>query len=202
MTNEQHGGEVRRVPDADLPDLPPMPEPPPMPPLPFETAHGDVAPSPSEPAPAAHEAAAGNDDAVAFAVPGYGQPLSPPPFGEPRPPADGVPPVAGGELAQQPPFGQPVAPLPPYAQPYAGPQSYAGPYAPQAMKRANGLATAGFVVGLVSIFLPLFFGFIGGVVGIVLSIVGVVKHDPATQSNKGLGIAGIVLSAVAIIFIL
>lgn len=66
---------------------------------------------------------------------------------------------------------------------------------------SNGLATAGFIVGLVSIFLPLIFGLGAGVAGLVLSIVGANK-SATTGTGKGLAIAGIILSAVGIVFIL
>ena len=60
----------------------------------------------------------------------------------------------------------------------------------------NGMAIAGFVVGLVSIFLN-FYG-ITGIIGLVLSIVGL-KKSKETGKEKGLAIAGIVCSIIGII---
>ncbi|MBL3698093.1 DUF2510 domain-containing protein [Leucobacter luti] len=66
---------------------------------------------------------------------------------------------------------------------------------------SNGAGVAGFVVGLVSVFLPLFFGLAVGITGLVLSIVGIARGT-ATGRARGLSIAGLVLSCVGIIFIL
>ena len=60
----------------------------------------------------------------------------------------------------------------------------------------NGLAIAGFVVGLVSIFLN--FYCITGVVGLILSILGL-KKSKETGKSKSLAIAGIVCSIIGII---
>ncbi len=98
------------------------------------------------------------------------------------------------------PMHPPPAPMQAVQPPgFAPQQGYGYPqYAPgQVPRQSNGIGIAGFVVSLVSVFLPLIFGFIGGVVGLVLSIVG------ASRPNrpKGLAIAGIVLGVLAIIFI-
>lgn len=60
----------------------------------------------------------------------------------------------------------------------------------------NGLAIAGFVVGLVSIFIN--FYCITGIVGLILSILGL-KKSKQTQKGKGIAIAGICCSIVGII---
>lgn len=60
----------------------------------------------------------------------------------------------------------------------------------------NGLAIAGFVVGLVSIFLN--FYCITGIVGLILSILGF-KKSKETEKGKGLAIAGISCSVIGII---
>lgn len=60
----------------------------------------------------------------------------------------------------------------------------------------NGLAIAGFVVGLVSIFLN--FYCITGIVGLILSIVGF-KKLKETEKGKGIAIAGIICSIIGII---
>lgn len=77
------------------------------------------------------------------------------------------------------------------------------PYAQQIVGTGepNGLATAGFIVGLVSIFMPLFFGLAIGVTGLVLSIVGSVRSS-TTGTGKALAVWGIALSALGILFIL
>lgn len=93
----------------------------------------------------------------------------------------------------QPQYTQPQYIEPQYAQPYQ--QHIVG------TGEANGVATAGFIVGLVSVFLPLFFGLGVGAAGLVLSIVGA-SRSATTGTGKGLAIAGIVLSAVGILFIL
>lgn len=176
MSDPQGAGH-EQTPSAGPPPIPPMP---PLPPLPFETG-GSAAES--APAPSAH------DD------------IAPPLFEAANvPPSPAAPPV-GQDLAPLPPMSAP--PAPPYAQGgYPGPYASPGAYGQPGARRTNGLAVAGFIVGLVSVFLPLFFGLIGGIVGLVLSIVGVVKHNALTQSGKGLGIAGIILSAIAIVFLL
>lgn len=73
----------------------------------------------------------------------------------------------------------------------------AHPVAPTALA-ANGVGIAGFVVGLVSVFLPLILGLVGGMVGLGLSIAGMTRP----QSRKGLAIAGLVLSIVAILLLI
>lgn len=73
----------------------------------------------------------------------------------------------------------------------------AHPVAPTALA-PNGVGIAGFVVGLVSVFLPLILGLVGGMVGLGLSIAGMTRP----QSRKGLAIAGLVLSIVAILLLI
>ena len=64
-------------------------------------------------------------------------------------------------------------------------------------KKTNGLAIAGFVVSLVSL---LCCGYIS-IVGLILSIVGLNKSKE-TNSGKGLAIAGIIISAIALVFVI
>ena len=61
----------------------------------------------------------------------------------------------------------------------------------------NWLAIAGFVVSLVSIFLN--FYCITGIVGIILSIIGLKKSSELEGNGKGMAIAGIVLGVVGIV---
>lgn len=87
-------------------------------------------------------------------------------------------------------------------QPTYAPHPGQQPPAPQ--KGSNGLATAGFVLGLLGLlgsWIPLLnvLGIILGVLGVVLAGVGLAKSKKA-NAGKGLAIAGIVLGALAVIF--
>lgn len=114
---------------------------------------------------------------------------------------------ASTELQAMPQYGAPEQvhyAQPQYAQPqYAQPQYGQPQYQQQVVGSgaSNGLAVAGFVVGLVSIFLPLIFGLGAGAAGLVLSIMGAAKSG-TTGTGKGLAVAGIILSSVGIVFIL
>lgn len=66
----------------------------------------------------------------------------------------------------------------------------------QVSEKKNGIAIAGFVVGLVSILIN-FYG-ITGIVGLILSIIGL-KKSKETQNGKGLAIAGICCSVIGLI---
>ena len=66
-------------------------------------------------------------------------------------------------------------------------QPMPGPYYPQ-QQESNGLAIAGFVL---SFFFPL--------VGLILSIVGYSKAKYLNNSGKGLALAGIIISSIAIV---
>lgn len=73
--------------------------------------------------------------------------------------------------------------------------------APANRAEGNGLAVAGFVVGLVSVFLPLFFGMAAAITGLGLSIGGM-NRAGVVGEKKGLAVAGLVLSIVGLILIL
>ncbi|MEC3977627.1 DUF4190 domain-containing protein [Amycolatopsis sp. H20-H5] len=68
----------------------------------------------------------------------------------------------------------------------------------------NGLGTAGFVLGLIGLlisFIPVI-GVVGYplvIIGLILSIVGLLRVNKRVANNKGLAIAGIVLSALGLI---
>lgn len=62
-------------------------------------------------------------------------------------------------------------------------------------EKNNGLATASFIVGIVSLVLLCCFGGIGGIVGLALGIVALTQHP----KNKGMAIAGVVISSIAIV---
>ena len=64
--------------------------------------------------------------------------------------------------------------------------------------KKNKLAIAGFVLSLVSLVLNLYA--IPAVIGLVLSIVGLVQIKKGGYNNKGLAVAGIIISAVAIVW--
>lgn len=100
------------------------------------------------------------------------------------------------------------------SSPYAAPQHgthapsaampyYQHPYAQQAAP-SSGLAVAALVLGIVSLlfaWLPVFNIFTGvaAVVGLVLGIVGILKANKGTASGKGMAIAGVSISALAIL---
>ncbi|TDP90212.1 uncharacterized protein DUF2510 [Leucobacter luti] len=84
------------------------------------------------------------------------------------------------------------------AQPYPGKQGYGVVYRGTA---SNGIGVAGFVVGIVSVFLPLIFGLAAGITGLILSIFGLTRST-ITGRSRGLSIAGIVLSSVGILVII
>lgn len=65
-------------------------------------------------------------------------------------------------------------------------------------KKANGLCIAGFVVAMVSLFIN-FWGIVG-LTGLILSIAGVATFDANKQTCKGLGIAGIVIGAISVVW--
>src|SRR5262245_40491619 len=75
---------------------------------------------------------------------------------------------------------------------------------PAPVKGSNGLATAGFILGLLGLlgsWIPVLniLGIVLGVLGVVLAGVGLAKSKKA-NAGKGLAIAGIVLGALAVIF--
>ncbi|MDA3646699.1 DUF4190 domain-containing protein [Saccharopolyspora indica] len=77
------------------------------------------------------------------------------------------------------------------------------PPAPPAQPR-NGLGTAGFVLGLVGLlfsFVP-FVGIIAWplvILGLIFSIIGIIRARKGAATNKGLAIAGTALSAVGLV---
>jgi len=88
--------------------------------------------------------------------------------------------------------------------PQSPPAPYPGPPVPAPAKGSNGLATAGFVLGLIGLlasWIPVLnvVGMILGVLGVVLAGVGLAKSK-RTGAGRGLAIAGIVLGALAVIF--
>lgn len=95
------------------------------------------------------------------------------------------------------------------ASPEYQPPEYQPGYPPQypqqpVMQPRNAFGTAGFVLGLVGLLLS-FLPIIGVVawplviLGLVFSILGLVKANKGVATNKGLSIAGIVLSAIGLV---
>ncbi|UFN43363.1 DUF4190 domain-containing protein [Nocardioides okcheonensis] len=74
----------------------------------------------------------------------------------------------------------------------------------QQPKGSNGLATAGFVLGLLGLlgsWIPVLniLGILLGVIGVILAAVGLAKSKKA-NAGKGLAIAGIILGVLAVVF--
>ncbi len=71
------------------------------------------------------------------------------------------------------------------------------PYMP-AKKKSNAFCITGFVLSLGSLFLS-FFGLVA-IAGLTLSIIGVIQASRRGEGLKGLGIAGIAVSACSLVF--
>jgi hypothetical protein len=89
--------------------------------------------------------------------------------------------------------------LPELAADFAAPPSPIGAVTPVTPQRANSLATAGFICGLLAwtcCCFPI------GLVGLILSIVALVQIGSAAQpqGGRGLAITGLVLSAAQLLF--
>jgi heme/copper-type cytochrome/quinol oxidase subunit 2 len=75
---------------------------------------------------------------------------------------------------------------------------------PQGQPPRNGLGTAGFVLGLVGLLFS-FIPFVGVVawplviVGLVLSIIGIVRASSGKATNRGLAITGAILSVIGLV---
>ncbi|WP_199441718.1 MmpS family transport accessory protein [Umezawaea beigongshangensis] len=82
--------------------------------------------------------------------------------------------------------------------------SYSPPQESQPVRQRNGLGTAGFVLGLVGLlfsFVPIV-GVVAWplvVLGLVLSVLGVVRARSGRADNGGLAVAGVVLSAIGLL---
>ena len=104
-------------------------------------------------------------------------------------------------------------PQPYYSQP---PQAYSQPQPPYygqpqinynynpISRQSNGPATTGFVFALISIFLGWipFIGWVFWILGLVFSIVGLATSGRRGGAGRGLGIAGVIISAVDLIVII
>ncbi len=91
---------------------------------------------------------------------------------------------------------------PGYPQPNAGfaPYGYPYPMMPMAAQLPKGLAITGMVLGIVGVCTSLFYiGGVVGIVGLVFSIIAIRKANRGVADGKGMAIAGLVTSIVAII---
>lgn len=133
-----------------------------------------------------------------YAPPGYQPPPSapvppayPPPPGYEQPPGS-VPPAGYGYPGYQQPFGGQPAP---YA---GGPYPYPPAYSQYPLpKTGNGKATAGLILGIISIvfFWLSFFDAIPAVLGLIFGFLGL-NESKRTGSGRGQAIAGIVCAFV------
>lgn len=116
----------------------------------------------------------------------------------PPPGAQGYPPQSG--YPQQ---GHPAYPPPPGTGPPRAP-GYGYQGAPGHKPPSNGLGIAALIVGLVALLFGVipFVGIVGivlGVVGVILGIIALARVRNGAADNKGMSIAGLVLSALAIL---
>jgi membrane-bound ClpP family serine protease len=78
------------------------------------------------------------------------------------------------------------------------PPGYGGGY--QQPRQTSGECVAGMVLGIVAVVVSLFpFAGLIGVIGLILSIVGMRKARRQGRSGYGMGVAGLVCSIVALI---
>jgi hypothetical protein len=131
----------------------------------------------------------------AYAPPGYVPPA-------PLPPTDPAQPAFFPGQTDFNPGGYPPPPSTPYGSPYGSPPPYGGyPTATSEQQgRSNGFAVTGLILGIVSILLC-FLNFLDLVLiipGIVFASLGI-NRSRRTGTGKGMAIAGLVCSVVAII---
>lgn len=113
-------------------------------------------------------------------------------------------PASGPHLPASP-NDQPFTPTHGPAAPVApgGPGGPGAPWQPAPRKAGNGLATAGFVLGLLGLlgsFIPVLNvgGMVLGVIGAILAAVGLTRAK-RTGSGKGLALSGLVLGVLALV---
>lgn len=127
----------------------------------------------------------------------------------PPPPGPGQSPY--GQQPGQPAYGQPP-PQAPYGQPPYGqygqqvPPAYGyGGYGnPLQAPKNNGLAIAGMICGIVGVTVGLCLWGTPGIIGLVLSIIGLrqINASQGQQTGKGMAIAGIVTGGLSALFFL
>lgn len=125
----------------------------------------------------------------------------PPPLGAPPPPPSDAPPSWGARPSY--PSPPTYAPPPPtgggYPPPGYPPPGYGPPGAPGAKKKTDGLAIAGLVLGIVSIFFFVAFG-IFAIVGLILSILALRRTKREGVGGRGLAIGGLITSIFGLLF--
>ncbi len=68
-------------------------------------------------------------------------------------------------------------------------------YEPSALPPFNTPGLIGFIIGLLSLFMPLFIGVFTAVAGFIVSYIGITNYE-----KRGLAITGLVLSSIAFVF--
>lgn len=71
-------------------------------------------------------------------------------------------------------------------------------------QKSNGVATAGFVIALITLFIgwiPVL-GWISWVLGLIFSAVGISRAKKAGGTGKGLAVAGLVISLAGLVLII
>ncbi|MCP9957062.1 DUF4190 domain-containing protein [Streptomyces sudanensis] len=121
------------------------------------------------------------------------------PYGNDRPPQPGYG-YPAPAAPPPPPVGYPAAPQPP---PYGAPAPAYGMPAPQP---ANGLGTAGLVLGIIGVVCNLtvylwFVGLIVGVLAIVFGAIGRGRANRGEATNKGAATAGLVMGIISAVLI-
>ena len=129
-------------------------------------------------------------------------------------PAEGSPPAAGGPAEVPPPpstppgagASDPWSPGPSQPQSldgYGAPgDAYAAQYGAAPPAPQNGMGTAALVLGIVGlVFSVLFFplGFVLAAIGLVLGILGLKRAKRGLATNRGMALAGTVLSVLALL---
>jgi uncharacterized membrane protein YvbJ len=69
--------------------------------------------------------------------------------------------------------------------------TYQPPY--MQYQKTNGLCIAGFIVSLAGMMI---IPFISGIVGVILSIIGISKTNSSNEKGQGFGIAGIIIGVI------
>lgn len=197
MSNEPGG-------PAPVPDPFAVPDPAPAPPVP-PSGYEAVPPfTGAQVPPTPYGAPAPPAQAGPYAAPApYGQPVAAPYGQRAAAPTSGAP-QYGGEQYGAGPYGAPQYGAPQYGTPgYDQPSPYgAQPYGygqPYAAPPNEGMAIASFATSLAGL---LFFGGVPGAVGLGLGIAALRRIAVSGKGGRGFAIAGIVIGAVGILWML
>jgi hypothetical protein len=99
---------------------------------------------------------------------------------------------------QPPPGVAPFGPLPGQAQPMY--QGYGYPYPMIPAQLPKGMAITGMVLGIVGLLTALFYiGGVVGIIGLIFSIIGLRAANRGRAAGRGMAIAGLVTSILAIV---